>query len=64
MNPVLGKMIPETLLGGIAAELEKYPGMHFYTCHCTGKRAYEYLRSRVTDMNYLSCGETLTIGEA
>ncbi len=64
MNPVLGKMVPETMLGDIAAELEKYPGMHFYTCHCTGKRAYEYLRSRVTDMNYLSCGETLTIGEA
>lgn len=59
MNPVFGKTIPEALLLEIAAELKKYPGMRFYTCHCTGKRAYEYLQSRVVDMNYLSCGETL-----
>lgn len=63
MNPVAGKVVPETLLFEIAGELKKYPGTHFYTCHCTGKRAYEYLQSRVDDMNYLSCGEMLTIGE-
>jgi 7,8-dihydropterin-6-yl-methyl-4-(beta-D-ribofuranosyl)aminobenzene 5'-phosphate synthase len=64
MNPAFGKMVPEALLGEIAGELNKYPGTHFYTCHCTGKRAYEYLRSRVADMDYLSCGDTLTTGEA
>ncbi|MDE7325063.1 MAG: MBL fold metallo-hydrolase [Lachnospiraceae bacterium] len=62
-NPATRKMVPESLLDGIATELNKYTGMNFYTCHCTGKRAYEYLKSRVTDMNYLACGDTLTIGE-
>lgn len=60
-NPILRKTISEALLAEIAAELGKYPGMHFYTCHCTGKRAYDYLHGKVADMNYLSCGETLVI---
>ncbi|MDE7212599.1 MAG: MBL fold metallo-hydrolase [Lachnospiraceae bacterium] len=63
LNPVRRKTVPQALLDEISAELGKYPGMHFYTCHCTGKRAYDYLRKKVKDMNYLSCGETLAIGE-
>lgn len=62
LNPMRRRTVPEALLDEISAELGKYPGMHFYTCHCTGKRAYDYLRTKVADMNYLSCGESLEIG--
>lgn len=58
-NPVTKKSVSEELLSGIAAELGKYPDTEFYTCHCTGERAYRYFAERLSNMNYLSCGDTV-----
>lgn len=63
LNPMKRRAVPTLLLDEIAAELANYPGMCFYTCHCTGRRAYDYLSGKVENMNYLSCGESLEIGE-
>lgn len=58
--PVTKKTVPAEILEGIANELKRYD-MDFYTCHCTGEKAYAYLSERLPNMHYLSCGETLTI---
>ena len=51
--------VRDELLAAIARRLGEYPA-RFYTCHCTGQYAYEYLRERCGNMGYLSCGETVT----
>ena len=61
MNPNSGKSVPETLLDQIAQALSKYPYTKFYTCHCTGKTAYQYLADRMPNLRYLSCGESVTL---
>ena len=34
----------------------------FYTCHCTGREPYQFLRDEVGEkLHYLSCGETVII---
>lgn len=58
-NPLTKRTVPESLLKEIANELSNYPDILFYTCHCTGKKAFVYLQQRVKNMNYLSCGETI-----
>lgn len=58
--PATGKTVPEETLAGIAGELRKYD-MDFYTCHCTGEKAFAYLSSRVPRMKYLSCGEEISV---
>ena len=59
-NPNTKKTVPDVLLGGIAQELAKHD-IQYYTCHCTGQKAYSYLAERLPKMNYLSCGDTLDI---
>ncbi len=61
-NPMTRKTVEQSLLEGIADNLSKYPHTHFYTCHCTGKTAYDYLSSRLPNMNYLYCGNTIETG--
>ena len=58
--PATGKAVPKEVLDGIAEELEKYD-TRFYTCHCTGQEAYEYLSGKM-EIRYLHCGESLEIG--
>lgn len=60
-NPLTKRTVSRTLLNEIANELSCYPDMLFYTCHCTGKKAYGYFHQRMKNMNYLSCGETINI---
>ena len=60
-NPLTKRTVSKTLLNEIANELSCYPDMLFYTCHCTGKKAYDYFHQRMKNMNYLSCGETIDI---
>lgn len=60
-NPVTRKSVPDELLEGIASELQRYRDTEFYTCHCTGKKAFEYLSRRMGNMHYISCGDTLDI---
>ncbi len=59
-NPITRKSAPESLLDDIAHELNSYQNTKFYTCHCTGKKAYEYLASKVPNLSYLSSGEEIT----
>jgi 7,8-dihydropterin-6-yl-methyl-4-(beta-D-ribofuranosyl)aminobenzene 5'-phosphate synthase len=60
-NPMTKRTVSEALLDEIADEMKKYKGIQFYTCHCTGKKAYNYLCNKMENMNYLSCGETIVI---
>lgn len=35
--------------------------MIYYTCHCTGKEQYEFMRKHMKNLNYLSCGQSIKI---
>lgn len=60
MIPATKKAVPAEILAGIAEELAGYD-MDFYTCHCTGEEAFQYLAERVPRMKYLACGDVLTV---
>lgn len=62
--PLTRKTVPDLLLSKIADAMSHYPEICFYTCHCTGKKAYGYLRQKVKNMHYLSCGETILLESA
>lgn len=57
--PATGKAVPQNVLEEIAVQLKKYD-TRFYTCHCTGQEAYDYLAQRMK-IQYLRCGEGLEI---
>ncbi len=59
-NPTIKRMAPKELLDGIAYELSKYP-IQYYTCHCTGQKAFRYFSEKLPNMHYLSCGESLEL---
>lgn len=59
-NPLTKRTVTSKLLDGIAEELAKYD-THYYTCHCTGEKAYNYLADKVPEMDYLYCGKTIDI---
>ena len=59
MNPNSKKTVSEDILTGIANKLNSYKDTKFYTCHCTGKPAYDFLSERVENLSYLSCGMTI-----
>ena len=58
-NPITGKPVSEELLSGIASELQSYRNTEFYTCHCTGEKAYRFFAQRLDNIHYLSCGESV-----
>ena len=58
-NPTQGTTVPRELLDRIAAELRHYPTTDFYTCHCTGREAFEYLAGQMPNLRYLSCGDSI-----
>ena len=58
-NPITKKTVPERLLDDIAISLQKYEYIKFYTCHCTGEKAFNYLSNLMDNLNYISCGETV-----
>lgn len=60
-NPLTRKTVRKDLMDGIANELLKYSDMEFYTCHCTGKKAFDYLSGRMKNMHYMSCGDIIVI---
>lgn len=60
-NPLTKKTVSPSLLEEIALKLTHYPQTTFYTCHCTGQEAYRYLSSRLANMHYLTCGETIEV---
>lgn len=60
-NPLTKKTVPIDLLNNIAYEMKKYPEIQFYTCHCTGNEAFQYLSKQMPNIFYLSCGETIDV---
>lgn len=60
-NPMTKESASPELLAEIAEELNKYKDTQFYTCHCTGEVAYETLSKLMSNLSYLSCGETITV---
>ncbi len=60
-NPFTKKSVSKDLLHNIAAELQNYKDTEFYTCHCTGKKAFGYLSHHMKQIHYMSCGETVEI---
>ena len=59
-NPNTKKTVPSELLDEIAAELTRYD-TRYYTCHCTGEKAFRYLSERVPNMEYLQCGGVIEV---
>ncbi len=58
-NPVTKKGVPPALLDEIAEALKACENTGFYTCHCTGEKAFQYLSKHAPNLFYLSCGETI-----
>ncbi len=58
-NPIGKKSAPISLLDEIIAELRSYEDVEFYTCHCTGKEAFNYMADKMKNIHYLSCGEDI-----
>ncbi|MDR2889491.1 MAG: hypothetical protein LBV33_06605 [Lachnospiraceae bacterium] len=59
-NAINKKSASDELLEDIATELAKY-SINYYTCHCTGQKAYDYLSRQLPNMSYLSCGDSVEI---
>lgn len=60
-NPITKKSAPVELLDEIIVKLSTYNRTQFFTCHCTGTKAYEYLAEKMSNMSYLSCGESIEL---
>ena len=60
-NPFTKKTVSTELLNKIATELKQYSETVFYTCHCTGTLAYNFLSQQLPNFFYLSCGETVEL---
>lgn len=56
-NPITKKSVSNVLLNGISTKLQKYKDTQFYTCHCTGEKAYNYLSKQMNNLHYMSCGD-------
>lgn len=61
-DPVRKRTVDESLLAQIADCLSAYDKVEFYTCHCTGKIAFDFLSARLPNMHYFSCGDQLELG--
>lgn len=61
-NPSARRDEPKELIDKIIEHLKSLPDMEFYTCHCTGINVYNYMRSKMSNIHYLSCGQTINLG--
>lgn len=60
-NPVSRKVEHADFISQIALKLKKY-NMNYYTCHCTGQKAFQMLKKELNEqMHYLSTGEIIDI---
>lgn len=60
-NPIMKTTVSNDLLDDIAGRLQKYKDTQFYTCHCTGKEAYQYLAQKMENLHYMACGDRLEV---
>lgn len=62
MKNGLSKQEEDIFIHHLADELAQYPGCTFFTMHCTGTDLFLRLKDIMgTQMNYLSCGEKVSI---
>ena len=47
-------------LESYAKDLNNY-NAKYHTCHCTGKEQFEFMKNRMQDLNYLACGDEISI---
>ena len=60
-NPTSKKYESDELIAGIAKELYAYDSK-YYTCHCTGTKAYQIMKKEMKDkLDYLSVGMTVEL---
>ncbi len=59
-NPTSKISVDDGLLEDISLEMSQYP-IRFYTCHCTGEYAFDYLAQRIPHMDYFSCGKVISL---
>ena len=50
----------DSILKSYAETLNEYPTA-FYTCHCTGVQQYEFMKTYMNRLNYISAGSTVSI---
>ncbi len=60
-NPSARRDEPRELIDQIIERLQNFANVEFYTCHCTGLSVYEYMRSRMENIHYFSCGESIEV---
>ena len=60
-DPVSRRTVPKTQLDELSNGLKEFEDVKFLTCHCTGKKAYRYLKQRHTNISYFCCGKQLNI---
>ncbi len=61
-SPSLGTTEPDWVLRKIASALLEYPETQYYTCHCTGLKAFEKLKELMPGrLSYLHSGEQILV---
>ena len=60
-SPSARKTVPMSQLEMLSNELNSYKDVKFYTCHCTGKQAFDYLSNIHENVKYIACGDELNI---
>ncbi len=57
MNPSTGVTVADSLLKDIAEDLKQYK-TKFYTCHCTGEKAFSVLRDSGLNVDFVNAGDS------
>lgn len=60
-NPVNKKTVSVHQLKQLSDSLDVFGDIEFYTCHCTGTKAFEYLNKAHKNIKYIACGDSLDI---
>jgi len=73
---ITSRFVPDVLVGGFhfsklacdeqLAEAARTLAAHptkFYTCHCTGQAQFEFMKRYLPSLDYLSCGQTITLSK-
>ncbi len=60
-NPSAQKDEPKELIDQIIERLQRYSDIEFYTCHCTGVNVYKYMSSKMPNIHYFACGDSLKL---
>ncbi|MFI3206430.1 MAG: MBL fold metallo-hydrolase [Clostridia bacterium] len=56
-----GVIADEKLLDDISKELAIYNATKFYTCHCTGEKAFDILKTKMNNIFYFHVGDEIVV---